>query len=314
MAKFQISPNVQIVVGAIVAVLTLGSKGAIQLPAGIPTSWGPIIDSWSTFILQIYSVIAPIMLAYTSSQPGPLAPPDSPAVKTLMAKENAAAKSAASLVSALLIGFLALVALSLVAPSTALAAGAPLNLAPHHVVKHAAVMGACGRGGCAPSPVAPTPNNGGGGLVVTSSSTLKDSLTKIAGDESSVIAQLQAIDWYAQQIIPGSNPPKMWDPYAHQCMPAAEQFISTTPTQLSTPTPPPDLASGPLVAFEVARLNVIALDDFSNSISQHGFPDYLQIGCAAYLQNIKTLPFKLTTDITTNLTGLFSMLATIVGG
>ena len=123
MSKFQISPNVQIVVGAIVAVLTLGSKGAIQLPAGIPASWGPIIDSWSTFILQIYSVIAPIMLAYTSSQPGPLAPPDSPAVKTLMAKENAAAKSAASIVSALLIGFLALVALSLAAPSTSWASG-----------------------------------------------------------------------------------------------------------------------------------------------------------------------------------------------
>ena len=123
MSKFQISPNVQIVVGAIVAVLTLGSKGAIQLPVGIPVSWGPIVGSWSTFILQIYSVIAPIMLAYTSSQPGPRAPPDSPAVKTLMAKENAAAKSAASFVSALLIGFLALVALSLVAPSTSWAAG-----------------------------------------------------------------------------------------------------------------------------------------------------------------------------------------------
>ena len=124
MSKFQISPNVQIVVGAIVAVLTLGSKGAIQLPAGIPASWGPIIDSWSTFILQIYSVIAPIMLAYTSSAPGPLAPPDSPAVKAAMAKDSLATKAASGVVGALLIGLLALGAWSIVSPIAARAANA----------------------------------------------------------------------------------------------------------------------------------------------------------------------------------------------
>ena len=100
MSRFQISPNVQIVVGAIVAVLTLGSKGAIQLPAGVPASWGPIVDSWSAFILQIYSVIAPIMLAYSSSQPGPLAPADPPAVVEAQRKVDAAAASAANIASA----------------------------------------------------------------------------------------------------------------------------------------------------------------------------------------------------------------------
>ena len=80
MKKFQISPQVQIIVGIVVAILTLGSKGALQLPLGIPLSWGPIIQSWDNFILQIYGVVAPFMAAYSSSEPGPLAPPDPPAV------------------------------------------------------------------------------------------------------------------------------------------------------------------------------------------------------------------------------------------
>lgn len=85
--KFQISPRAQIIIGAIVAVLTLGSKGALQLPMGVPASWGPIIQSWDTFILQIYGVVAPVMVAFSNSDPGPLAPQDPPAVKAAIAAE-----------------------------------------------------------------------------------------------------------------------------------------------------------------------------------------------------------------------------------
>jgi len=89
MNKFQVSPHVQLAIGVVVAVLTLGSKGALQLPVGIPTSWGVIIQSWDTFILQIYAVVAPFMAAYSSSDPGPLAPQDPPSVvaATLAAKK-----------------------------------------------------------------------------------------------------------------------------------------------------------------------------------------------------------------------------------
>ncbi len=78
--KFQISPAVQIWIGVVVAIITLGAKGTLTLPIGIPETWGPIIQSWDNFILQIYAVIAPVMAAYSNSQPGPLAPPDPPAV------------------------------------------------------------------------------------------------------------------------------------------------------------------------------------------------------------------------------------------
>ncbi len=78
--KFQVSPTVQIALGIIVTVTTLASKGAINLPVGVPATWGPIIQSWSNFILQIYAPVATGLALYGNSQPGPLAPPDPPAV------------------------------------------------------------------------------------------------------------------------------------------------------------------------------------------------------------------------------------------
>ena len=78
--KFQIDPSPQIIVAVAVAVLTLAAKGTVALPMGIPSVVGEYITSWSNFILQIYAIVAPVMLGFSSSKPGPLAPPDSPAV------------------------------------------------------------------------------------------------------------------------------------------------------------------------------------------------------------------------------------------
>lgn len=77
---FQVSARTQAILGAVVAVVTLGSKGALQLPVGIPAWIGPVIQSWDTFILQIYTVGAPFLLLFSDNDPGPLAPPDPPAV------------------------------------------------------------------------------------------------------------------------------------------------------------------------------------------------------------------------------------------
>ena len=76
----QIDPKTQMWIAAIVAVLTLGAHGTLALPMGIPPEAGAVLASWDNFILQIYAVVSPILLAYSSSKPGPLAPPDSPAV------------------------------------------------------------------------------------------------------------------------------------------------------------------------------------------------------------------------------------------
>lgn len=88
MKKFQISPQFQMVVGIVVALLTLAAHGSVALPLGIPSSVGPIIQSWAGFVLQIYAVLAPTMAAYSSSDPGPLAPQDSPAVQKLQLEEQ----------------------------------------------------------------------------------------------------------------------------------------------------------------------------------------------------------------------------------
>ena len=123
MNKFQINPKTLTIIAACVAIATLLANGSVQAPVGIPATWAAAFVSWDDFFLKLWSVAAPILIGYSSSQPGPFAPPDPPSVKAAMAKEAAASKAAASIVSVLLIGFLALVALSLVAPSTSWASG-----------------------------------------------------------------------------------------------------------------------------------------------------------------------------------------------
>ena len=76
----QLDPKTQMWIAAVVAIITLAAHGTLALPTGIPPEAGAVLASWSNFILQIYAVVSPIMLAYSSSKPGPLAPPDPPAV------------------------------------------------------------------------------------------------------------------------------------------------------------------------------------------------------------------------------------------
>lgn len=96
--KVQISQKNQMIVAAAVAVATLAAKGSIALPVGIPPEVGVIITSWSNFVLQIYAVLAPILLAYGGSQPGILAPPDPDIV--VKAQKVADASSVGALQSA----------------------------------------------------------------------------------------------------------------------------------------------------------------------------------------------------------------------
>jgi hypothetical protein len=47
---------------------------------GVSPEIGQYVTSWSNFVLQIYAVLAPVLLGFSSSQPGPLAPQDAPVV------------------------------------------------------------------------------------------------------------------------------------------------------------------------------------------------------------------------------------------
>ena len=78
--KIEINPNPQIFIAVGIAVLTLAAKGSVALPLGVPLFVGEYLTSWANFILQIYAVVAPVLLGFSSSRPGPLAPPDPPAV------------------------------------------------------------------------------------------------------------------------------------------------------------------------------------------------------------------------------------------
>ena len=89
--KFQLDPKTQMWIMAAVALVYIGANGTVALPLGVPEWVGPYIHSWSQFAISIYLVLAPILLpGFSSSLPGPLAPPDPPAVKAAMeaAKEG----------------------------------------------------------------------------------------------------------------------------------------------------------------------------------------------------------------------------------
>lgn len=60
-------------VSVIMALLALASQGTLHLPLGVPTSWGPYIQSWSLFIISIYAIINPFL---PSDVFGPFRPAD----------------------------------------------------------------------------------------------------------------------------------------------------------------------------------------------------------------------------------------------
>lgn len=88
MNKFQIDARTQILISLIVGALAFGASSSGAMP-GIPDAINSAIHAWALWALAFWNiVINPLLLAYTNSNPGPLAPPDSPAVKAAIAKEN----------------------------------------------------------------------------------------------------------------------------------------------------------------------------------------------------------------------------------
>ncbi len=102
--KIQLDPKLQMWIMAIVALVYIGANGSVALPLGVPEWVGPYIHSWSQFFISIYLVLAPIVLpGFSSSLPGPFAPPDPPAVKAATDAATKAAKTVA-IVALVLVG------------------------------------------------------------------------------------------------------------------------------------------------------------------------------------------------------------------
>jgi len=88
MSKFQIDAKVQMAIAVFVG--ALGFLASSALPSTVNPDTAKMIHDWSAWFNQFYIlVITPVMLAYTNSAPGPLAPQDPPAVVAAQQKADA---------------------------------------------------------------------------------------------------------------------------------------------------------------------------------------------------------------------------------
>lgn len=88
MSKFQIDPKVQMFIAIVVGGLSFFATAA--LPDSISPTIAKNVHEYANLFNQFYIiVVTPLMLAYTNSNPGPLAPQDSPAVVKAQEKDNA---------------------------------------------------------------------------------------------------------------------------------------------------------------------------------------------------------------------------------
>lgn len=80
MAKFQINARTQMVIAIFAGAVSFMASSS--LPSSINPDAAKAIHEWSALLSTFYiGVITPILLAFTDSSPGPLAPPDPPLVK-----------------------------------------------------------------------------------------------------------------------------------------------------------------------------------------------------------------------------------------
>ena len=182
MRKFQIDPNTQFIIGLLITVLAVFSKGSVAMPLGIPPIVEQYIDSWSNFLLFLYAPVATYMAAYSSSNPGWAAPPDPPIVKAAMDK------AAAGIMRVFLIGIF--LASSLIVFSDSKAEAATLKVTHKYA--------ACGKGGCQPTPVnpVPVPINGGlslNGINVWVSSDIEKAITRANAHNPSDVAAAECL-------------------------------------------------------------------------------------------------------------------------
>jgi hypothetical protein len=88
MGKFQIDPKVQMAIAFLVGAITFLASAA--LPDSVPPATVKAIHDWAGLFNQFYiTILTPLMLAYTNSNPGPLAPPDAPSVVVAKTKADA---------------------------------------------------------------------------------------------------------------------------------------------------------------------------------------------------------------------------------
>ena len=119
------NPRIGVIISAMAVIVSVVAfLSPTAFPSYVPVGVATAIISTCAFLNIILNAVNGVLHLYSSSAPGPLAPPDSPAVKAAMVKDALAVKAASGVVGALLIGLLALGAWSIVSPTVARAANA----------------------------------------------------------------------------------------------------------------------------------------------------------------------------------------------
>lgn len=88
MSKFQIDPKIQMAIAVLVGAISFLASSA--LPSTVSPETTKAIHDWASLFNQFYIIVlTPLMLAYTNSNPGPLAPPDPATVVAAQTKADA---------------------------------------------------------------------------------------------------------------------------------------------------------------------------------------------------------------------------------
>ena len=296
MKNFQIDPKTLTIIAACVAVATLLANGSVQAPVGIPTTWAAAFVSWDDFFLKIWSVAAPILIGYSSSQPGPFAPADPQIVKDATAKAALAAKAASGVVGALLIGFLALGAMGLFAPQTARAAD--LGVTYRQPLKGYVAL------------IKPAPSAAPTSIAGVLSSIISQGTAKI-------IADAESADSVAGAPNPNSTatPQAVLNPLAHACLagipgaspaiPGLISFLQSLPVPANIPAPTG--SGGVLTTIVVAQVNIDETQAYVNKLAATGFPASLKLACSAWALSIINAPATLIGNLNSDFINLVTL-------
>lgn len=294
--EFQISSKtLAIIFGATGALLAALSSKAIPVPMGVPDIWADYAASWSNFLIKLWAPVGPTLLVlFSDSTPGPLAPPDPQVVQVATAK----AVDMGQITKALLFVIILIFGAGAFHPAYA----ATVKKAVAHALPIPLPLDPLGLNGAAASAT-------GSSVTVAPNDPLQTVLTNIFGIKQKVIDDLnQALTTQAGVINPATN--AAWDPLAVMCLngvpmqgtegqpgyvPAQQGLIAWLtglPAPAASAVPPlPTSPSAATLAVHARLLLIAANADVTtvvSNVNSQGIPTNLRASCGSLLQDTVT--------------------------
>jgi hypothetical protein len=278
--EFQISSKtLAIVFAATGALLAALSAKAIPVPMGIPDIAADYAQSWANFLLKLWAPIGPtILVLFSDSTPGPLAPPDPDVVQVATEK----AKDMGQIAKAFLLVTLSVGALSMAFPGHASAKTGRVTCTP-------GVLGCPRVAPPAVSDVTPAPATT---APTTQPNLIQGVLEALLEVQAQFVADVNAANAEANVMWPptptGGTPPAGQgpiDPIAGACYPTLASWASS----LALPAAPANgTGTGPVAVFEDLRVANIAAHNLVQQIGSSGFPPQLVVACGGLVTDTVT--------------------------